>query len=349
LRNRSTRPIPIENVYHLFCYAWNYFPSAPSTQVGDAEGPGVPTLLAKVLIAAVNDARRRGFPSGYVTEEVETPRIRGRILVNRSIVLGSLFRAAAVCQIDTFCQDTPLNRIVKDTLRRLVRMPILEPTVVADARTALKCFDQVQDSKVTRDLLYRIQIQPGNRIHFVLLSICRLLFEVMTPKEGEGHHRFSDVLDDEVSMARVFQQFVRTFYELELRGAFRVGSERLSWKAAAVDEEDLRLLPSMITDVTLSSPTRSIIVECKYYRRTLQQQFLSSTLHSSHVYQLFAYLRNVDPRDERFPREGILLYPCTGGELNLRFSLHGHPIRVRTLDLCQKWSAIKNDLLELVQ
>ena len=46
--------------------------------------------------------------------------------------------------------------------------------------------------------------------------------------------------------------------------------------------------------------------------------------------------------------EGILLYPENGRRLDLSYGLHGHAIRVCTIDLGQQWADIRQDLLDLL-
>jgi 5-methylcytosine-specific restriction enzyme subunit McrC len=50
------------------------------------------------------------------------------------------------------------------------------------------------------------------------------------------------------------------------------------------------LLPTMETDITLRSGTRTVVIEAKYYRETLTRRYGKETLHSDNLYQLFAYL-----------------------------------------------------------
>ena len=45
--------------------------------------------------------------------------------------------------------------------------------------------------------------------------------------------------------------------------------------------------------------------------------------------------------------EGILLYPTTGSHCDLHYQIHGHKVRVVTLNLNQDWRAIRAALLAL--
>ena len=67
------------------------------------------------------------------------------------------------------------------------------------------------------------------------------------------------------------------------------------------------------------------------------------------LYQVFAYVENLTATGEHQGVEGILLYPTVNRSLDLRYSLLGRRISVRTIDLNQSWQGIHKSLVELVQ
>src|SRR3954463_15971034 len=97
---------------------------------------------------------------------------------------------------------------------------------------------------------------------------------------------------------------------------------------------DLHLLPQMETDVTIRSPHRTIVIECKYTEALYDNRFLAEKLRPAHLYQLAAYLRNLEGRSgPDGSAEGLLLYPTVGESLHQAYVLHSHHVRVATLDL----------------
>lgn len=44
-----------------------------------------------------------------------------------------------------------------------------------------------------------------------------------------------------------------------------------------------------------------------------------------------------------------MLYPTVDRELDLRYVIHGHPVRVATIDLAVEWPAINRRLLTLIE
>jgi 5-methylcytosine-specific restriction enzyme subunit McrC len=106
----------------------------------------------------------------------------------------------------------------------------------------------------------------------------------------------------------------------------------------------------MNTDIVLSSPTRQIIIDTKYYHSTLAEHYEKQSLKSENLYQLFAYLRNAEARGPEFRHaEGILLYPTVGAELKARYRIQGHRVTAATVNLDQPWPKIASELKALVQ
>lgn len=170
----------------------------------------------------------------------------------------------------------------------------------------------------------------------------------MEAQDRPGQYRFREVEKDEKRMRRVFEKFVLHFFALRQK-SFKVKSERMGWFATAAEGSDLNLLPAMSTDASLRSVNRTIIIECKYTETLFQSRFGAEKLRSSHLYQLSAYLRNLEENGEADRvAEGILLYPTAGRSRDLSYRLHGHRVSVRTLDLNQPWTGIENQMLSLI-
>jgi 5-methylcytosine-specific restriction enzyme subunit McrC len=149
-------------------------------------------------------------------------------------------------------------------------------------------------------------------------------------------------------MAAVFEEFIRNFYSLK-QSHFTVSRTQPKWSATSARPSDLQYLPTMTTDVTLSSATRKIIIDAKYYRDALQTNYGSRTVHSSNLYQLLAYLRGSSQGTPGVQSvEGMLVYPVGEQSVDLSYTIDGYPVRIYTLNLGQPWFRIEADLLRLV-
>jgi len=104
----------------------------------------------------------------------------------------------------------------------------------------------------------------------------------------------------------------------------------------------------MFTDVTLNRPNRKTILDCKFYKDALVTRLNRQRLHSSHLYQLTAYLKNKAADVGWESVDGILLYPAVDHHLDLSFSLLGHQIAIKSIDLDQDWPTIHQRLLSVL-
>ena len=88
-------------------------------------------------------------------------------------------------------------------------------------------------------------------------------------------------------MAVLLENCVRTFYRVRRNS----GSERedIYWRWIAADQVAAGLLPKMQTDISLTSETRKIIIDCKFTPEALQKHYEAETLRSAHLYQINAY------------------------------------------------------------
>lgn len=105
----SQSPIPIENIYYLFCYAWNRFEEAQSIPIGGIASPDLPNLLAHVLLTGTRSLLRRGLDRSYQPYEEEIATVRGHVELGRSLRLqarnvrrlycefASLMNSATIC------------------------------------------------------------------------------------------------------------------------------------------------------------------------------------------------------------------------------------------------------------
>ncbi len=76
-----------------------------------------------------------------------------------------------------------------------------------------------------------------------------------------------------------------------------------------------------------------MIIDAKFYEHTLQEHFERESFHSSHLYQLMAYLQNMRQRDGADSMaEGLLLYPTVKDSIDLNYVIQGHKVRIHTVN-----------------
>jgi 5-methylcytosine-specific restriction enzyme subunit McrC len=341
-------PIPIENIYYLFCYAWNRFEEAQSIPLGATPSPDLPNLLARVLLWGTRALLRRGLDRSYQLHEEEIATVRGRIDLGSTLRVQARNVRRLHCEFDELSHDIAHNRILKASLRRLARAPTLDPELSHELRALAHRFPNVTDIWLERSAFSRVQLHRNNAYYDFLLRVAELAFDCLLPDPSGGGFLFQDVLRDERKMAIVFEGFVRNFYRIEQR-RFTVKPLTIQWDAMTLTSSEVGRLPNMIVDVFLHNQERKIIIDTKYYASALQSNRGSESFHSGNLYQLFSYLKNAAGKDPTFQAaEGILLYPQVHYSLNASFSIQGHRVKVATVDLTQPWPMIADRLLALL-
>jgi 5-methylcytosine-specific restriction enzyme subunit McrC len=338
--------IPIQNIYYLLCYAWNKLDEGEVVDVSSVTSTRLVDLFAKVLAGGTHHLIRRGFDRGYLAFAEETPRIRGKIDFSSSLKKNLLARGQARCEYEELDYNVLHNRILKTTLERLSLAEGLDTKLREEVREVLRWLRQVESVRLSSQLFRRVQLHRNNLYYAFLLNVCELIYDQLLVDERSGHSRFRDFLRDENRMNRLFQSFIYNFYKLEQK-EFKVAAPRIYWQALPATDEAAEYLPVMQTDVCLTKQDRKLILECKYYRETLQISQYKQTVHSGHLYQIFSYVKNKESDEGWENCEGVLLYPTVNRTLDLSYDIQGHLIRVKTIDLNQSWQKIKQDLLTI--
>jgi len=341
--------IPLATLYYLLCYAWQRLPEPAVLQATEAAPFHRPLeLLTQMLLHAAGQLLRKGLPLAFASNTQETNQLRGRIELAPTLGRGLLPQGRAVCSFDELSPNQPLHQLLAGTMAALATHPGLPLALrrqVSQLRRRLPA--SVQPLAPAAPVFTALRRQRLASAEAFLLHICELIYEIALPAPAEGERgRFTDFRRDERLMARLFEQAVRNFYRREQR-QYRVFTETIAWQAEAPHAPDLALLPTMLTDTTLESPSRKIILDTKYYAAALRPRYNQQRLIAPHLYQLYAYLQNLRPAPGQ-ALEGILLYPAATAAVDVRYALGGHPVRIVTLDLHQPWPGIAASLLALV-
>jgi 5-methylcytosine-specific restriction enzyme subunit McrC len=344
----SPTSVPIENIYYMFCYAWDRFEEAPTTDVGSTSSPDLPTLLAKVLLSGTRTLFRRGVDRGYRTHEEELATLRGQIDIGRTISLRSRRVRRLHCHFDELSLDVLHNQILKASLLRLSRAPNLDPSMSHELRQTARQFFGVSDIRLDAQIFSRVHLHRNIAGYGLLMRVAELAFHSLLPAQGGSGFKFNDIMRDERKMAAVFEAFVRNFYRREQRH-FAVEPLILQWDALELSNSGDGRLPTMVADIFLRSDERRIIIDTKYYVDALQSYRGTPSFHSSHLYQLFSYLRNAQGTNSADRYDGMLLYPEARSRPDASYQVHGHSIRIATVNLAQPWRSIECRLLALIQ
>lgn len=332
--------IPLENLYYLLCYAWNKLEERDWAKVDAHDTTSLLDLLGRVLTKGTTYLLKQGIQQDYKAVRAEIVGVKGKMMY------GATFRKVrspecTVCEYDEFDPDVLVNRVIRSTLQNLTKASNLDPEVQKAAHLLGKRMSNIAQVKLTEKVFDQLRQQKQLGISSFLIKVCELLYHNLLPSETAGTYYFRDFFRDPPQMAALFEAFVRNFYRRELPHA-KVIREDIYWRVNAT-EQAMRLLPKMQTDISIEINGRKILIDTKFYAETLQRYYDAPKLHSTHLYQLFAYLKN-----HPSAQEGILLYPVVERELSEEYWQDDKKMRVETLNLAQPWYKIEEYLKEIV-
>lgn len=340
--------IPIQNIYYLLCYAWNKLEEKDVCSVSLTDKDKVIDLLGKVLCNGIVHLLKRGLDRGYVLHEEETGQIRGKINITTTLSKHFFSQPRVDCQFDELSHDVLHNQILKSTIKLLLRCEDLNKEIREQLKQLHHRLHDITDIALSKRCFRLVQLNRNNYFYDFLLRVCELVMDNMLITEERGKSRFRDFLKDEKAMRTLFEKFVKNFYKRE-QNEYKVTSERIYWDATSADELSERALPSMLTDVSLTSDDRKIVIDTKYYKAALQKYYDKESIQSANLYQMFSYVMNLESRGGTDSEcEGILLYPTVESEHDYEYRIKGHRIAIKTINLNQDWRNIHNDLLNVL-
>jgi len=306
-------------------------------------------LLAKVLVSGTTYLFKKGLDRDYIEKEEDTRSLRGKIMLSSSLQRQLFKQAKACCAFDELSYHVLHNQLLKTTIHKVIQIKDLDKDIGKDLIAIYRRFPDIEEIDIQRRLFRKVRLNRNNLYYGFLLNICEIIHENLLINEDTGEYLFRDFVRDDRKMAYLFEAFVLNFYKRELTD-YTVKREDIKW-AVVGERKDHSFLPLMKTDTSLiaKDKNRKIVIETKFYKEAMQTHYNTEKVISSNMYQLYAYLKNLeDQGDVNCDIEGVLLYPTVSQEVNLRFSFPMHDIRVLTLNLNQDWQNIHNDLLALV-
>ena len=342
--------IPIANLYYLLCYAWRHIKETDVVRLDEIAGLSeTHHLLGKVLAIGTFRLLRRGIDRGYREIREDLAGIRGKLSVSETAKRALRSRGRAACEFEELSHDVLHNRILRSTLANLLKLPDMDKEVRTEIRTAYRKLEGISLVRLSRRVFSQVQLDRNRHVYRFLMSVCRLIHDCLVVEEKTGQVRFLDFRKDEKRMWRLFEDFVVAFFSRE-QNDFKVnpGGRGIRWNDEGTREPYRLMLPRMEGDVLLDSPSRRIILDCKYYSSALSDYHGTQKLRSDNLYQLLAYLRNREATVPGPRHEGILLYPVVNKPLNVDVRLEGFSIRAQGIDLAQNWQNIRKDMLALL-
>lgn len=341
--------IIIKNIYIMLAYAFQVLKQSRYEEIAAQEFDHVQDLFAAILARGVEQQVKQGLYREYVAQHEALSVMRGKLEIEETIKYRMQKKHRLACTFDALSENNLYHQILKTTMDYLV----FDDGVKAERKAALhkvrvffSGIDSLDPSAIPWN---RLHFQQLNRNYEMLLSLCRFVLEGMLQTTEQGKYRITAWSDEH--MARLFERFILEYFRKHYAYLNEIKAAQIKWDLTGEkDGAMLSFLPVMQTDIMLRMGEKILIIDAKYYGRTLQQHYDKSTLHSGNLYQMFTYVKNKD-KGHTGKVSGLLLYAKTEEEVtpDCTFLMGGNRISAKTLDLNTDFQNIASQLDEIVR
>lgn len=333
--------IRIKNIYYMLSYAFQVLNEQGYKQIKTEEFENTAELCAAILIKGVSSQIKRGLGKEYILQTEPLSTVRGKIDISSSIKDQTIIKKQLVCSYDEFSVNSYMNRIIRTTMELLLRSNISKSRK-KELRKLLVFFGEVKPLEIN-SIDWRIQYNRNNQTYQMLISICFLIVKGLLQTTSDGTTKLMDFLDEQ-RMCRLYEKFILEYYKKEFP-KLKVTASQIPWD---LDDDESDMLPVMQSDIMLSDKKKTLIIDAKYYSRTMQVQYDVHTLHSGNLYQVYTYVKNLD-KDRTGNVSGMLLYARTDEVMlpHNSYKMGGNRISVDTLNLDCEFDEIRQQLNEI--
>ena len=336
----SDKGILIKNIYYMLTYAFQSLRQSNYDLVATEEFENIHDMFAAILGKGVASQLKQGLYREYILQEEELSVLRGKLNIQGTIRNKIQHKQKLSCEYDELSENNLLNQILKTTMQVLVRQKTVKQEHKVVLKKNLVFFDNVDVIEPGQIKWDRIRYQKNNQSYRMLMNVCYLVITGLILSTDKGEVKLATFLDDR-AMHSLYEKFILEYYRYH-HPEYKANPDTIPWD---IDDGMIEFLPAMVTDITLKHGGRTLIIDAKYYAHTMQSQYDIQSIHSGNLYQVFAYVKNLD-KDNTGNVAGMLLYAKTQEQItpNNKYSMGGNTIWVKTLDLNLPFSQIAEQL-----
>lgn len=343
----SDKGILIRNIYYMLAYAFQELKQNSYAEIEGEKFIDIYNLFAEILIKGISYQLKQGLHREYIQKKETRATLRGKIDLNETVLLKMRHSNLVGCEYDELTENNIYNRIIVTTVNILLRHADVEKNKKASLRKLMLFFSNVQPIEI-KDIHWNLlRFDRNNRSYRMLLYICYFILDGLLMTTEEGKYKMREFSDEH--MNRLFEKFVLEYYK-KRHPKLNPDARQVKWNIQ-VEEPTESILPIMQTDIMLIGNERTLIIDTKYYSKTMQSQYDKRTIHSNNLYQIHTYVTEHD-KDHSGSVDGMLLYAKTeesivpNGQIKLK---DGNIIYFKTLDLNQEFSEIEKALDSFTQ
>ena len=333
--------IYIKNIYYMLSYAFKVLNEKSYKKIEVENFENISELLSEILAIGVSKQIKQGLVKDYIEISETTSSIKGKINITDSINEQSFIKGQLNCTYDEFSLNCYLNKILKSTFILLIKSDISRKRK-KKLKNLLMYFREV-DLIDVNSINWKIRFDRNNQTYKMLINICYLVINGLIHSEKVGDKKLMEFFDDQ-QMSSLYEKFLLNYFKKE-HSNILTHAPQIDWQ---IDEGIDLLLPKMKTDVTLEYQNKILIIDAKFYSQNTLKNYGKNIHNTSNLYQIFAYVKNkqIEVQGKDIEVSGMLLYVKTSQSIqpDSDYVMSGNKISVKTLDLNQNFSLIKEQL-----
>lgn len=344
----NDKGIFIKNIYYMLTYAFQVLKQSNYEEIASEEFENIYDLFAAILSKGISQQLKQGLYKEYATKHENLSVLRGKLDINETIQNKIQRRHKLSCRFDELTENNIFNQILKTTAFVLLKVPSVSFTRKAELKKVMLFFNRIDIIDYSLIKWNKINFHRNNQNYKMLLNICYFVLSSLLQTTEKGIYKMAAFSDEH--MARLFEKFVLEYYKYHYKH-IDVKAAKIMWNLDDdTDEKGIKFLPEMQTDITLQYQNKILIIDTKYYSRTMQSQYDNYKVHSSNLYQIFTYVKNKD-KNRTGDVSGMLLYAKTSESItpDCDFSMDGNRISVKTLDLNTHFKVIAKQLDKIAE
>lgn len=345
----NDKGIFIKNIYYMLSYAFQVLKQSNYESLAVEEFHMVQDLFAAILSKGVAKQLKQGLHREYIAKHETLSVMRGKLNMSETIKNRIQRKQKLTCEFNELSENNIFNQILKTTMYYLT----LDEKVKSKNKLALNkllvFFNNVSLLKPKTIKWRQLNYHRNNKNYEMLLNICYFVIDGMLQTTEKGEYKMATFSDEH--MARLYEKFILEYYRHHHTYLSEVKSAQVKWNLQGDNNESMiHFLPVMQTDVFLRFKEKVLILDAKYYGRTLQKRFDKYTLHSGNVYQIFTYVKNQD-KFNTGNVAGMLVYAKTEEDItpDCVFNMGVNKIGAKTLDLNKDFKLIAAQLDSIVE
>lgn len=339
--------ILIHNIYYMLSYAFQVLRESNYESVASEAFEHIYDLFAAILEKGITKQLKQGLHKEYVTYNEDLSVLRGKIDLTKTIQHKIQRKQLLNCDYDVLSVNNLYNQIIKSTVLILLKQSSVQKEHRSQLKKAMLFFAEVDDIDPLAITWSTLKFHKSNQSYKMLLNLCYFVIEGLLLTNENGDYKLASFLDEQ-RMSSLYEKFILEYYRYHYP-SYKVKSGQINWQ---IDDGVINYLPMMQSDIMISKGDRTLIIDAKYYSKSMQQvkENYKHTLHSQNLYQIYTYVKNYDNKHTG-KVSGMLLYAKTDEMItpDATFQMDGNTISAKTLDLNLPFDQISNQLNKLIE